>query len=59
MKREVCQQHMGTGPDAPLTIDNILDIWRPSNYCINMFNIFDKPYSVRLLGGETGVDLQA
>ena len=25
MKREVCQQHMGTGPDAPLTIDNILD----------------------------------
>ena len=40
MKREVCQQHMGTGPDAPLTIDNILDIWRPSNYCINMFNIY-------------------
>ena len=50
MKREVCQQYMGTGPDAPLTIDNILDIWWPSNYCINMFNIFEYPYLAHLSG---------
>jgi len=57
MKREVSQQCMRLGPVAPLTIDNILELGpvapltidnildteRPSNYCINIFNIFDVP----------------
>ena len=61
MKREVSQQCMRLGPVtpltidnilelgpvAPLTIDNILDTERPSNYCINIFNIFDVPYRLR------------